>query len=78
MMSTFPSVIVIAAAILCSFYIAGLYGVAIAALECLQLSVYSSLLTLTDLLLINAGGMAEMAGFPEEVREITDKLRFCR
>jgi K(+)-stimulated pyrophosphate-energized sodium pump len=74
MQATAAPVVVIAAGILVANHLAGLFGIGVAVMA--QLSMTGLIVALdaygpvTD----NAGGIAEMADLPEEVRAITDPL----
>ena len=72
--STWLPVLFIVVAMLLSFYFAGVYGIAIAAVGMLSLTATVLTIDAFGPITDNAGGIAEMSGLSSSVRKVTDQL----
>ena len=74
MKSCMAPCIILAAGIIISYYVSGMYGVAMAAMGMLSFVAATVSVDTYGPISDNAGGIAEMSGLDPKVREITDTL----
>jgi len=74
LMATALPTLVILGAIIVSYLVGGLYGIGLAAAAMLSLSAIIIAIDAYGPITDNAGGIAEMAGLPANVRKVTDAL----
>ena len=74
MKSTFAPVVILAVATIGAYFVAGLYGVAMAAIGMLSFVVSTVSVDTYGPIADNAGGISQMAKLDPKVREITDHL----
>jgi K(+)-stimulated pyrophosphate-energized sodium pump len=74
MESTFLPVLLVGLAIIIAYFSCGLFGIALAGVGMLSTLAFSLSVDAYGPVADNAGGIAEMAHFPPQVREVTDGL----